>query len=227
MRIRFFQFLSLGLICAVLLLPSVSYAAQPAKGTCIDGADPASDSIDGSFCFKVNHTATADVCVDSSTYIVKGFPSAAPSYTCASPYVPILNGKTSPTTITPPPPPKPIPDPKPGTTPGAVTCSGTTSGGLCIPENPACVGGNSDSIACGGSADIVGLLATIIKTMLFFAGIVAVIFIIIGGYRYMTSAGSEEGAKKGRATLTNALIGLVIVIMAYAIVLAITSFLTT
>ena len=50
------------------------------------------------------------------------------------------------------------------------------------------------------------------------AGLIAVVFLIYGGYLYIFSGASEELAKKGRATITNALIGIVIIILAYVIV---------
>lgn len=49
-------------------------------------------------------------------------------------------------------------------------------------------------------------------------GIVAVIVIIYGGYMYMTAAGNDEQRKKGRAILTWAVIGLVVVILAVVLV---------
>ena len=54
--------------------------------------------------------------------------------------------------------------------------------------------------------------------MLPLAGIVAMTFIIIGGYQYITSSGDEELAAKGKKTLSNAVIGLVVVILSYIIV---------
>jgi len=50
------------------------------------------------------------------------------------------------------------------------------------------------------------------------AGLIAVAFIIYGGFRYITSAGNEEAAESGKNTLTNAIIGLVIIILSYVIV---------
>jgi glucose uptake protein GlcU len=55
---------------------------------------------------------------------------------------------------------------------------------------------------------------------------VSVLFILIGGFQYVTSAGKEEQAKKGRQTLTYAVIGLAISILAYVIVYAVTNSLT-
>jgi hypothetical protein len=99
---------------------------------------------------------------------------------------------------------------------------GTMDKGLCIPNNPVCANGGT-GIACTGN--VTELIAQIINIMLYFAGIIAVVFIIIGGYRYMTSAGSTEGAGAGKKTLINAIIGLVIVILAYVIVRVVTNFL--
>jgi len=51
-----------------------------------------------------------------------------------------------------------------------------------------------------------------------FAGVIAVVFIIVGGYMYLTSAGNDEAAEKGRKVLTNSIIGLIIIILAATII---------
>ena len=61
-------------------------------------------------------------------------------------------------------------------------------------------------------------IAWFIQLLLLFAGSVAVIFIIIGGFRYLTSAGNEEAAESGKKTLINSIIGLVIIVLAATIV---------
>jgi len=97
----------------------------------------------------------------------------------------------------------------------------TSKGPLCIPDNPF---GDGDGIAGKGT---VGELATaIISILLGLSGIVAVIMIIIGGYQFMTARGNETQSTNGRKTLVNALIGLAIVIVSYAVVQAITNYLT-
>lgn len=70
------------------------------------------------------------------------------------------------------------------------------------------------------------LIINIIRILLTVTMAVAVLFIIIGGYQYITSAGSEERAGKGKKTLINAIIGLVLIIMAYAIVSVVNGTLT-
>lgn len=65
----------------------------------------------------------------------------------------------------------------------------------------------------------------IIDWALYIAAIIAVIFIIIGGYMYITSAGDPGKAGKGRTTLVNALIGLAIIVLSYLIVQIVYNFL--
>ncbi len=69
-----------------------------------------------------------------------------------------------------------------------------------------------------GSGGLKGFILFITQDILVFAGFIAVLFIIIGGYQYMFSGANEELAKKGKTTLTNAVIGLVIIILSYTIV---------
>lgn len=97
------------------------------------------------------------------------------------------------------------------------------AGPLCLPKNP--INGGNDSLV--GQTTATGLIAIIVKYMLYFAGIIAVVFVIIGGYYYITARGNEEQATKGRQTLVYALIGVAIVILSYVIVSALTKQLTS
>ncbi len=94
-------------------------------------------------------------------------------------------------------------------------------GPLCVPNNPF---DNGDGIA--GKGSIGELASTIISILLGISGIVAVIMIIIGGYQVMTARGNETQQTNGRKTLTNALIGLAIIIVSFAVVQAVTNYLT-
>lgn len=62
------------------------------------------------------------------------------------------------------------------------------------------------------------LLVTTIDILLILAGMIAVLFVIIGGFQYLTSAGNEEQAEKGKKSLINAIIGIVVVILSYTII---------
>ena len=63
-----------------------------------------------------------------------------------------------------------------------------------------------------------GLIKTVINWLLGIAFGIAVLFLIIGGFWYITSAGNEETAEKGKATAINAIIGIVIIILSYVII---------
>lgn len=65
---------------------------------------------------------------------------------------------------------------------------------------------------------IAGFATFIIQTVLFFAGLVAVLFLIIGGYQYIVSGVNEEMAEQGKKTVQNAIIGIVIIIVSFTIV---------
>jgi len=69
-----------------------------------------------------------------------------------------------------------------------------------------------------GARDVPELIAAIIRILLMIGGAIAVLFVIIGGYQYLTSGGNEEAAEKGRKTVTNALIGVVVVVLSWVIV---------
>jgi len=49
-------------------------------------------------------------------------------------------------------------------------------------------------------------------------GIIAVLFIIVGGFQYILSGANNELAKRGKETLKNAVIGLIIVLLSYVVV---------
>lgn len=78
----------------------------------------------------------------------------------------------------------------------------------------------------GSKASPEKIIPEIIKIILSFLGIIFLILIIIGGYQWMTAGGNEEVIKKARTRIINAVIGLAIVLLAYAITYFITAFLT-
>ncbi len=65
---------------------------------------------------------------------------------------------------------------------------------------------------------ISGFIYFIIQILLYIAGGVSVLFIIIGGFQYILSAGNAESATKGKKTVVNAIIGLVLIILSYIII---------
>ena len=62
------------------------------------------------------------------------------------------------------------------------------------------------------------MLQTVVNIVLSVLGIIAVIVIIIGGFTYMTSAGDAAKLTKAKNTILYGIVGLVIALLAYAIV---------
>ena len=62
------------------------------------------------------------------------------------------------------------------------------------------------------------IIARLIRTAISFVGVVAVIFVLYGGFVYMTAGGNQDRIKKAKGILTNAFIGLVLVFASFAIV---------
>lgn len=71
---------------------------------------------------------------------------------------------------------------------------------------------------------ISGMVSTLIKLILVIAALLAFIFLVIGGIKWITSGGDKEGTKGAQSTITAALVGLVIVFAAWAIMNLIQTF---
>ena len=72
---------------------------------------------------------------------------------------------------------------------------------------------------CYGNTDSLrAIIQTILNSIIAVMGIVAVVFIVIGGVNYMTSQGDPGKLKKAKDTILYACIGLVICALAFAIV---------
>lgn len=65
---------------------------------------------------------------------------------------------------------------------------------------------------------IPGIISTAIKLILVLAALIAFVFLVIGGIKWITSGGDKEGTKGAQGTITAALVGLVIVFAAWAII---------
>jgi hypothetical protein len=63
-----------------------------------------------------------------------------------------------------------------------------------------------------------GTIRNLIKVLSIAVGIVAVVMIMIGGFRYVTSGGKQESVASAKNTIMYAIIGLVIVALAQIVV---------
>jgi hypothetical protein len=70
-----------------------------------------------------------------------------------------------------------------------------------------------------GTADLKTTVINVISWVLGILALVAVVMIIIGGFQWLTAAGSEEKIEKAKKVISAAVIGLIIVLLAWAIVI--------
>lgn len=69
-----------------------------------------------------------------------------------------------------------------------------------------------------GTADLQSTVIKIVQWALGFLGLVAVIIIMYGGFVWLTAAGNEDKVRKAKKIITQAVIGLIIILLAWAIV---------
>ena len=84
-------------------------------------------------------------------------------------------------------------------------------------------GTSADQVVCevdtsGGGITVVLILMGVFDIILFLGGVLAVIMVIYGGFKFVTSTGEPQKIAAGRTTIINALVGLGIAIIASQIV---------
>jgi hypothetical protein len=98
---------------------------------------------------------------------------------------------------------------------GMIKAEAALAQALGQPSNP---GGLPDFSVYGGQTGIMAVLAFIINTVLMISGTIAVLFLIIGGFQYILSGANEDLAKRGKTSIRNAVIGLIIIILSYTVI---------
>ena len=80
--------------------------------------------------------------------------------------------------------------------------------------------GVKDAAGCPGNSnsDLPTVIQNILNAIIGVAGVVSVVFIVIGGIQYITSTGDPGKTKKAKDTILYALIGLIICALSFAIV---------
>jgi amino acid transporter len=66
-------------------------------------------------------------------------------------------------------------------------------------------------------ADLEDTAVNIIKTVLSLLGLIALVIILMGGFKWMTSGGNEEKVGEAKKLLGAGVVGIVIILAAYAI----------
>lgn len=79
---------------------------------------------------------------------------------------------------------------------------------------------NEDVTDCAGGDTLneQSLIATVINFLSLVVGVVAVIMIIVGGFKYITSGGDSGNVTGAKNTILYALIGIIIVVLAQVII---------
>jgi hypothetical protein len=89
------------------------------------------------------------------------------------------------------------------------------------PEESACLGsgGTWSGTTCSqGARTVAGTIKSVGNIIIFVTGAISVLMIIIGGLRYTTSNGDQGSITGAKNTILYAIIGLIVSVMAYAII---------
>jgi hypothetical protein len=91
------------------------------------------------------------------------------------------------------------------------------------PLQPACQSGGGASSVCNtGTGDPIagpnGAIIRVTSILALIAGFVSIIFLVWGGFKYITSNGDSSGVSQAKATIIAALVGVVIAALARPIV---------
>lgn len=92
-------------------------------------------------------------------------------------------------------------------------CTGTK-----VTGDPEVAGSVADCDTADDGVDVQSIAETIVNVFTWIVGVVAVIMIIYGGFRYITSGGDSGKVSGAKNAIIFALVGLVIVILAQIII---------
>jgi type IV secretory pathway TrbL component len=73
---------------------------------------------------------------------------------------------------------------------------------------------------------LVSLIQVVLTTLLAITGLIAVIYLVIGGLKYVTSGGNKDSVAAAKNTILYAIIGIIVILLAYVIVNIIVGILT-
>ena len=75
-----------------------------------------------------------------------------------------------------------------------------------------------------GVSDFYDVIQIAARWLVVFGIIIGAVFVVVGGIQYMTSGGDEEGTKAAKNKIIAGLIGIALVLLAYALVNIVGSF---
>ncbi|HSX05971.1 MAG TPA: pilin [Candidatus Saccharimonadales bacterium] len=102
--------------------------------------------------------------------------------------------------------------------PALVSAAPSIQDNLCQGANLSVSDTSGCSTTSNGTDKINSIITTVINIFSLVVGVVSVIMIIVGGFRYITSGGESSNISSAKNTIIYALIGLVVVALAQFIV---------
>ncbi len=66
--------------------------------------------------------------------------------------------------------------------------------------------------------ELEGLINVVLKAILAVVGLIALIYLVIGGLRYITSSGNPDAVEGAKNQILYAIIGIIVVVLAWALV---------
>ncbi len=109
----------------------------------------------------------------------------------------------------------------PALAPVAVYAQGTDpniTSGLCSGSNLNVDAGNTSCTVTDSNGNFTSLLKKVINIFSIIVGVIAVVMIIVGGLKYITSGGESSNVSGAKNTIIYAIVGLVVVALAQFIV---------
>lgn len=87
------------------------------------------------------------------------------------------------------------------------------------PKDEICAGiGEANDGSCGNGGDLTNVIRNIINIFSIIVGIVAVIMVMVSGFKYVTSGGDSGNVTSAKNTLIYAIVGIVVVAFSQFIV---------
>lgn len=84
--------------------------------------------------------------------------------------------------------------------------------------SPGCQANGNSTVCKSKGDDAPSMFKTVINTLLYVLGMIAVVMIVVGGIRYTTSNGDSGSIKGAKDTILYSVVGLIVAILSYAIV---------
>jgi hypothetical protein len=82
----------------------------------------------------------------------------------------------------------------------------------------ACITDGAGKVDTGSKKTVPQIIKQVTEILLFILGAVAVIMIVVGGFKFVTSGGSPEQVKSAKNTIMYSVVGIIVAIVAWGIV---------